>query len=111
MRRTVRPAFTPYELLAVLAVFAMLLGLLPPAVLRVQERSYRARSQNNMKQLGIAAHKHYDAIGHFPAGTDANNFSASAHLLPYIEQANVYNLIDFKKPMDDKVNAQARALV
>jgi hypothetical protein len=100
MRRNLRPAFTLYELLAVLSVGTLLLGLLPQAVLRVQERSGRARSQSNLKQLAIAAHSYYDAMGTFPAGNDANNYSAAAYLLPYIEQQNVYNLIDFKQPSE-----------
>ncbi len=107
-----RRAFTLYELLAVSSAGALLLGLLPPAALRIQERAARAKSVNNMKQLGIAAHSYYDANGSFPAGNDANNFSASAYLLPYIEQDNVYKLIDFKKPMDGEGNnAEARRLV
>jgi type II secretory pathway pseudopilin PulG len=111
MRRPVRPAFTPYEALAVLAVFAMLLGLLPPAAQRMQDRANRAKTQNNLKQLGLAAHNYYSAIGQFPSGNDANNFSATAYLLPYVEQDNLYKLIDFKKPMDDKANAQARQVM
>ena len=100
MRRSLRPAFTLYELLGVLSISALLLGLLPQSVLRVQERSARAPSQNNLKQLGIATHAYYDVNGQFPAGNDDKNYSVSAHLLPYIEQANVYNLIDFTQPSD-----------
>jgi type II secretory pathway pseudopilin PulG len=111
MRRPLRPAFTPYEALAVLAVFAMLLGLMPPAAQRMQDRANRAKTQNNLKQLGLAAHNYYSTFNQFPSGNDANNFSAGAHLLPFIEQDNVYKTIDFKKPMDDKVNAQARQLM
>ncbi len=100
MRKTLRQAFTLYELLAVLSVGTLLLGLLPQAVLRLQQRSARARSQNNLHQLGIAAHNYYDVHGTFPAGNDDNNYSAAAYLLPYIEQQNVYNLIDFKQPSE-----------
>ena len=42
-----------------------------------------------------------------PAGNDAHHFSAAAQLLPYIEQQSVWSLIDFKKSVDDKVNATA----
>ncbi len=109
MRRT---AFTLYELLAAMSAAALLLGLAPPAVLRVQERSYRSRSQNNLKQLALAAHASYDSFGHFPAGNDKNNFSAAAYLLPFVEQQNVYNLIDFTKPMDGGGgNADARRII
>src|SRR5262245_20557987 len=101
MRRLSRPAFTMYELLAIIAVLGLLIGLLPPAAMRVQDRANRARSTNNLKQLGLASHNYYDVTGAFPAGNDKNNFSAVTHLLPYIEQGNLYKLIDFDKPMDD----------
>src|SRR5258708_5274320 len=45
-----------------------------------------------------------------PAGVDDNHFSATAKLLPYIDQNNVYQKIDFKKSIDDKANAKARAV-
>ena len=48
--------------------------------------------------------------GHFPPGNDDNNFSGLAKILPFIEQANLYNQIDFKKPMDDKANAAFRKI-
>jgi len=70
----------------------------------------RQQSQNNLKQIGLACHAYYDTNGSFPSGCNAQNFSAAVHLLPFIEQANVYNLIDQKKPVDDKANAQARAV-
>ena len=69
----------------------------------------RTQSINNLKQIGLASLSYNDANTTFPSGNDKNNFSAAAYLLPYIEQNNVYQLIDFKKPMDDKANAPARA--
>src|SRR5205807_2872909 len=45
-----------------------------------------------------------------PPGNDANNFSASAHLLPFIEQDNVFKQLDFNKPMSDEANAPVRKL-
>jgi hypothetical protein len=108
MRRNLRPAFTLYELLAILSVGTLILGLLPPAVLRVQERSHRTRSQHNLKQMALGTHGFYDTMGHFPAGNNDKNYSPAAHLLPYIEQQNVYNLIDFTQPSD---KAAARNVV
>src|SRR5207253_9056028 len=101
MKTHTRPAFTLFQLLLVLAFLALLFALFLPAVAKVREAASRAQSQNNLKQIGLAAHSYYDANGHFPSGNDDNNFSAVAYLLPYVEQQNIYQMIDFKKPMDD----------
>jgi len=108
MKRTPRSGFTLFELLIILAIFAILLGLLLPAVMKVRQAAARMKSMNNMKQLGLACHNYHDANGAFPPGVDDNHFSAAAKLLPYFEQDNVYKLIDFKKPIDDPVNAAMR---
>jgi prepilin-type N-terminal cleavage/methylation domain-containing protein len=108
MKRLHRNGFTLFELLVILAIFAILLGLLLPAVQKVREAAARMSSMNNMKQLALAAFNYESANGTFPTGVDDNHFSATARLLPYIEQNNLYQLIDFKKPVDDAANDQAR---
>jgi type II secretory pathway pseudopilin PulG len=111
MRTRTRRAFTLFQLLLILAFLALLFALLLPAVQKVREAAARTQSTNNLHQLALAAHSYADANNHFPSGNDDNNFSASAHLLPYLEQGNLYNMIDFKKPMDDKANAEVRKAV
>src|SRR5262249_58048113 len=106
-----RRAFTLFQLLLLLALLVILFALLLPAVQKVREAAARVTSSNNLKQLALAAHSYADVNNQFPSGNDDNNFSAATHLLPYIEQNNLYNTIDFKKPMDDKANATARATV
>jgi prepilin-type processing-associated H-X9-DG protein len=106
-----RSGFTLIQLLVILAIFAILLGLLLPAVQKVREAASRMTSQNNLKQMGLACHNYHDVNGHFPMGNDANNFSACAYLLPYIEQDNLFKLIDFNKPMTDEANAPVRKTV
>jgi type II secretory pathway pseudopilin PulG len=111
MTTRTRTGFTLFQLLVILAILAILFALLLPAVAKVREAAARSQSLNNMRQIGIAAFSYHDANAAFPSGNNKENFSALAILLPYIEQGNVYNSVDFKKPMDDKANATARAVV
>ena len=105
-----RRAFTLFQLLVILAFLAILFALYRPLPGRVTSPT-ASRAANNLRQIGLAMHAYHYDHGTLPPGNDANNFSTLAYALPYIEQQNVFQMIDFKKPMDDKANAAARKTV
>jgi prepilin-type N-terminal cleavage/methylation domain-containing protein len=102
-----RPAFTFIELVVVIAIIAILVALLLPAVQKVRDASARSQCSNNLKQIGQGFHYHHQIQGYFPhAGqkwdcprTEANGLPASGvsqdwgwayQILPYIEQENAW---------------------
>src|SRR5262245_43516694 len=95
-RTTTRRGLTLVELLVVIAIIGVLIALLLPAVQMTREAALRTRCQNNLKQLGLAAHQHHDVrhylpgMGYTPLATGGvwgNNFF---HLLPYLEQETLF---------------------
>ena len=107
-----RRGFTLIELLVVIAIIAILIALLLPAVQQAREAARRTQCKNNLKQMGLALHNYHDAQGCFPpvgcypraAVGQWKTFSAQARLLPYLEQANLENLIDWSRPYNVQGN-------
>jgi prepilin-type N-terminal cleavage/methylation domain-containing protein len=101
MSRNNRPSgFTLIELLVVIAIIAVLIALLLPAVQMAREAARRTQCRNNLKQLGIAMHTYHDTFEVLPWGhgpLNWNDWSAFAFMLPYMEQAPIYNAINFER--------------
>jgi prepilin-type N-terminal cleavage/methylation domain-containing protein len=100
--RNVRRGFTLIELLVVIAIIAILIGLLVPAVQKVREAAARLQCANNLKQVGLALHNYESTNKRFPiAGLYPTNATASdclvgaCQILPYIEQANLFQQVNF----------------
>src|SRR2546423_7031733 len=105
--RSGRSAFSLLELLVVIAIIGVLVALLLPAVQAAREAARRMSCGNNLRQIGLGLQNFEAIFKCFPSSLrptppDPNGFfsgwSVHAQILPYLEQANLYQNIDFDLP-------------
>jgi prepilin-type N-terminal cleavage/methylation domain-containing protein len=109
--------FTLIELLVVIAIIAILIALLLPAVQQAREAARRTQCKNTLKQWGLALHNYHDTANCFPygsmglsiTGSSTNNLGFHVLLLPYIDQAPLYNQFDFNLPYSATAPAPSNA--
>jgi prepilin-type N-terminal cleavage/methylation domain-containing protein/prepilin-type processing-associated H-X9-DG protein len=103
--------FTLIELLVVIAIIAVLIALLLPAVQAAREAARRAQCINNLKQIALAVYNYESASGTYPMGNITQSWfdsptcsgvyyghTAMSYILPYVENTNQYNSINYALP-------------
>jgi len=113
--------FTLVELLVVIAIIGTLVGLLLPAVQAARESARATSCRNNFKQLGLALHHYHDHARRFPSGwtgaarpigdatDDLPGWGWASELLPQMEQSNIFDRIDRRRPVFDAANTAIHA--
>jgi hypothetical protein len=103
-----------------MAVIAVLVSMLLPAVQSARESARRTACANHLHQMGLALHSYHDLHHTVPpggiewrGGTDLSKrqIGWAAFLLPQLEQRSVYERIDWSKAFDSPENAPAAATV
>jgi prepilin-type processing-associated H-X9-DG protein len=104
----------------VIAIIAILIGLLLPAVQKVREAAARAKCQNNLKQIGVALHNYHSANGKFPPMSRYSNSAQSGtgreergnlwyYILPQLEQDSIYRMSPYRSVRDPSIDDASTA--
>lgn len=98
MRTGQRRGVTLIEVLTAIAILGLLIALLLPAIQAAREAGRRASCVNNLRQLGLALANYEASCGILPPGGYSLEYSPFTRLLPFLEQGDLFNQINFSLP-------------
>lgn len=114
MRRTKQEAalnfgfggVTVLELLVVVSSVTLLASILFPAVHAARESTRNLECTNNLRQMGLALHKHHAVHESLPAGwkcepSRRTAYGWAARILRDLEESSLAGQIDLAKPLDE----------
>lgn len=114
MRQRRTEGFTLVELLVVIAIIGLLVTLLLPAVQSAREAARGISCKNNLRQLALAVLNYQSANQTFPPSfqiaqgttltTNNGSWSVHARILPFLEEASAYGMVDTSLAWDDPRN-------
>ena len=119
-----RQGFTLIELIVFIAIIAILVALLLPAVQQAREAARRTQCKSNLKQIGVALHNYHDLHSKLPisfavdgnpsgttqladTGTNGGEWSIQARLMPLLDQANLFMQVDLDFAYTEPKNSAA----
>ncbi len=97
-------------------VLKAVLGAVLPAVTQARQSAKSMQAKNNLKQMALAMHVHHDAHKRFPAVANRDRdgkplLSWRVHILPYIDQQELYKKFKLDEPWDSEHNSKLIAQI
>jgi prepilin-type N-terminal cleavage/methylation domain-containing protein len=116
-RNRMRPAFTLIELLVVMAIIAVLVALLLPAVQQAREAARRTQCKNNLRQIVLGLQNYEVSHAFLPPGwigasgeqadpQGENGLAWGTLLLPFLDQQALFMRLNLEQPMDSPDNSR-----
>lgn len=107
-----RRGFSFLEMLVIIAIIAVMIALLLPAIQRVREAAARSQCQGHLCQIAVATHQYHAAQRHFPPSRLYDQYASWAVLLlPYLGEESLYRQWDLHERYQDQCEAARQGIV